>query len=377
MDSRFSRNLRGKRFRRGTARRALLAVHRWLGLTAGVIFAIAAGTGAILVYADELDALIGGPRFETTPGLVGPEAIDAAIRRHAPGGRPIRVTWPGGPVNVLGVRVADQDGRQRDLVLDAGTGGLLDPRRQHLLLVGIRRLHVGLLMGPAGSRIVLLASCASIVSLGIGLVLWWPGIRRLGRVVRLRLRGGTHALNLDLHQTLGALAAPLLLVMTVTGVLMDPSAFAAVSRLLDGGPSASAWDALRSSPGAGPGVPDIDLATAFRNARAGAEAAPVAQVSFPAAPDGVVDVRLGPDAGESFGAVRVALDRHTGAVLLRQDLRYDPRANGRLHFGLIGAPAVRALYAVACLVGFSLLPTGLTLWWMKRRRRLERAPLAA
>ena len=35
MDSRFSRNLRGKRFRRGTARRALLAVHRWLGLTAG------------------------------------------------------------------------------------------------------------------------------------------------------------------------------------------------------------------------------------------------------------------------------------------------------------------------------------------------------
>ena len=44
---------------RNDMREKLMFVHRWLGLTAGVIFAIASATGAVLIYQADLDRLIG------------------------------------------------------------------------------------------------------------------------------------------------------------------------------------------------------------------------------------------------------------------------------------------------------------------------------
>ena len=350
-----------------TPRRLLLAVHRWLGFTAGTIFAIAAGTGAVLVYADELDVLLGGPRFQTTATLLEPDEIQAALARQRPAARVIRVIWPSAGPNILSVRVLE-NGRPRDLVVDAGSGAVLEPRPQHPLLVAVRRLHAGLLIGETGGSIVIAASCASLASLGLGVILWWPGLRRIASALRLRLGGSLYVSSLDLHQTLGTLALPVLLVMTVTGVLISPSLLQGFSRLVHGTQFTDAWAAVRSASSSATDK-DIDFATAARLALAAAPEAAIRQVAFPSMADGIVEVRLRTRGGEFRPvALRIALDRHTGAVLLRQQLRYDPETNSRLHFGLAGGPAVRALYAVACIVGFSLLPTGIAIWWLKRRR---------
>ena len=66
-------------------------------------------------------------------------------------------------------------------------------------------------------------------------------------------------------------------------------------------------------------------------------------------------------------ATRLALDRSTGEILARVRLRYDEDLNLRLHSGLVGGEVIRALYSAACLVGFSLLPTGVAVWWLRRR----------
>ena len=65
-------------------RRALLFVHRWLGLTGGVVFAIAALTGSIMVYADDLDVLLDGAPSQTQSGFNEPDAISAAVQRALP-----------------------------------------------------------------------------------------------------------------------------------------------------------------------------------------------------------------------------------------------------------------------------------------------------
>ncbi|MGQ0734419.1 MAG: PepSY-associated TM helix domain-containing protein [Acidobacteriota bacterium] len=353
--------------RQASIRSRLLFVHRWIGFTAGLVFAIAAGTGAILVYADELDALMRGPRVHTTPGLLEPFEIEAAIHRHAPDSRLMRVIWPGGGANVLGVRVSDGT-KQRDLVLDAGSGALLDPRPQHPLLSAIRRLHAGLLIGPIGGRIVQVASCVSLVTLGVGLMLWWPGLRRAARALRIRFDRGTYALNLDLHQTLGILALPLLGVMTVTGVLIDPAVLGGVSRWLNAAEPASVA-AVNWSP-AIPGLAEIGLSTAADMAVAVSGGAALAQITFPGGAAGVVEVHMIANEGTPGAALKVALDRHSGEVLHRQLQRYDAGMNARLHFGLAGGPVVRALYAISCVIGFGLLPTGLTVYWLKQRRRV-------
>lgn len=359
-----------------TTRSRLVLLHRWLGLTAGVIFAIAAGTGGVLVYADDLDALLGGPRFQTTPGLIGPHEIQAAVEREVPHGRVIRVIWPTNGVNIVSVRVTDGV-RQRDLVLDAGTGATLDPRPPHWLLTTTRRLHAGLLMGPTGALIVQLASAAALISLAAGLCLWWPGLRRLASGFRMRLRRGAYLMNLDLHQLLGILALPLLVVMTLTGVLMNGTALSVVFRLVHGAEALNSWAALRSSP-ADPSSAVIDLSTAARLAQAEAAGTTLTHLAFPARPDGVIEARLVGTTGEARGTrLRVALDRYTGVVLMRQQVIYDGETNGRLHFGTTYGPAVRALYAASCVAGFSLLPTGAAVWWLTRRRRPAQGRKAA
>ena len=356
-------------------RNRLLVLHRWLGLTAGVLFSIAAGTGGALVYVDELDTLVRGPRFQTTDGLIGPLEIQSSVQRHAPGSRLMHVKWPTDGANILVVRVMHGQ-QQRDLVLDAGSGAVLRVRPLYPPLEGIRRLHINLFMGPIGGAIVQFASALALVSLTVGLVLWWPGLRRLPAAFRVRLRRGAYVSNLDLHQTLGALALPILLVMTLTGLLMNAAAMRLVSRLVHGSEPTTAWAALRSSPAATSSV--IDLAAAIRAAAAEDPTVTITHVTFPASPDGIVEVgMLRSPEGAGAAVLRVALDSHTGTVLLRQQLRYEWQINRRLHFGLSGGPVVRALYALSCAVGFALLPTGVAVWWLRPRRHNSRTRRSA
>ena len=65
------------------------------------------------------------------------------------------------------------------------------------------------------------------------------------------------------------------------------------------------------------------------------------------------------------------MDCYSGAVLASQQLVYSLETNVRVHFGLIGGPIVRALYAASCLAGFILLPTGVAMWWKKARRKVQ------
>jgi uncharacterized iron-regulated membrane protein len=156
-------------------------------------------------------------------------------------------------------------------------------------------------------------------------------------------------------------------------VLIEPGAMGLLSRLLHGAGPDRAWQSLRSSPPALPAPRDIDLATAVRMAQQEAPGAAPMQVAFGPGADGIVEVRMREAHGVTGGAsVRIALDRYTGAVLLRQPLRYSWETNTRLHFGLAGGPVVRALYAASCAIGFGLLPTGIAVWWIKRRRRAPR-----
>jgi uncharacterized iron-regulated membrane protein len=142
--------------------------------------------------------------------------------------------------------------------------------------------------------------------------------------------------------------------------------------MLHGSESVDRWTAVRSAQ-SNEGGSEIDLAEAVRAARAGDDALTLTRVEFPAAPVCAVAVWMRSASGDT---IRIALDRHTGAVLLRQRLLYDADTNARLHFGTLGGQGVRALYAISCLVGFGLLPTGATMWWINRRGRARlRDPL--
>ncbi|MCI0436228.1 MAG: PepSY domain-containing protein [Gemmatimonadetes bacterium] len=358
-------------------RDAILVVHRWLGLTVGMVFGIASLTGAGLVFETEIDALLNRDRFVTTAGLITPSGLDAGLQRILGQGELRHVRWPTAREPVFEVAIADAAG-VRTVWLDPGTGAAIEPRRgRNRIVPAIRRVHTTLFAGYVGHWVVTLSCMAALIGLITGSILWWPGRRRLARGFTIRMRRGAHVLNYDLHQTLGILAFPLLIVLTATGVLIPfpRPAEQAARIILRTGPGARGWAPAISSPSAAPAALRLDTLIE-RAQHAAALSSPPELVLYPARADGVIDVRLRTRPfGETGGSVRVLMDRYSGSVLQVRDPRDLDRARRfatvdvfNVHIGAIGGPLVRALWFVACLIGALSLPTGVLVWWLRGRR---------
>jgi uncharacterized iron-regulated membrane protein len=368
-------------------RNLFLVIHRWLGLTVGVFFAVASLTGAVLVYEPELEALLNRGRFPSAAALLDGAALEQALR-DAIGSAELRaVRWPT-PREPAFVVERITDGRRSTIYLDAGSGAVVEPLRgRSPWIAGIRRIHTTLLAGRVGHWVVILTSTAALLGLISGAIVWWPGIRHFWRGFVIRMRRGAYIANYDLHQALGMITLPLLLLLTITGVAIPfPGLAERVARsVMPAGQGLREWSAVRSTPPADaaphdpPGIARLVL-TAQR--MVGRDAVPES-ITFPERAGGVIDVRLRTGSPLAAGAVtRVLFDRYSGQLLQLRDPHALDRAahfarNGvfNLHTGAFGGTAVRIIWCVACIVGGVLLPTGVTVWWMKRTRKALAAEL--
>jgi uncharacterized iron-regulated membrane protein len=328
----------------------------------------------VLVYQTELDKLLGGPRFETTAGEQSPEAIEEAVRAAHPEATITSVAWPADGENVVRVGLL-QDGRASNTWVDNGSGRIIQPRPQLVVLLGIRRLHVNLFMGRFGRMLVTWTSAAALVALVLGVILWWPGVRKFWTGFRIRLTRGTYILNFDLHQALGIVALPLLIFGSATGVLIVYGG--PVDRFehaVYGPPPADDWAEMRASVPADEAAETSSVATLAATAGAQAPGATLRLLTIPRAADAPAEAELAAPGGPT---VRVALDRYTGEVLAtRQEtphFRFDRHTNEQLHIANIGGPFFSLLYMLSCAIGFILVPTGVIVWWMKRSRKADSA----
>lgn len=370
-------------------RPVLVLLHRWVSLAVGVVFAVAAGTGALLAFQYEIDGwLHRGARPAVTPGDVGFERVVDAVRRDHPRERLDLLWFPRADNPAYEALLAAPDGSTRTVLYDPGIARSLPdaPPRSRFFEV-VNEIHVSLLGGEIGTWIVSVSTILVVPILVTGVFLWWPGIRGMGRGFRVRARRTAYILNFDLHQVGGIVAFPLLLVMTLTGVLLAfPEAGSrAVHALFLQRPSLRDWTEVRSAPPPPGWTEDQrpDPAELIRRAHAEVPGARTFYVTWPSAPDEPVHVRLqtGVDP-RPFGLVsRLAFDQYTGALIQVVDPRRmsAPEAlaqhwSHRLHFGDFGAWS-KALWMLVSLAGVGLTGTGYVLWWMKRRQRQRGAEL--
>lgn len=357
-------------------RDALITVHRWIGLAVGLFFAIASLTGAVVVYQPELEALVNLGAYDVTEGDVGLAAVLAAVAREAPDGRVASVSWPSRRMPAYQVQVSGPNARP--VWVDPGSGRVIRPAWRPPLIQAIRALHTSLLAGRWGSRVVTWTSVIALFVMVTGLFLWWPGIRRFLHGFRIRLRRDLYVLSYDTHQVVGALALPMLFLMTFTGVLLPfPTLARTTAHALWGerAPPRPPPRQIRLEPP----VPIIDRSSPeelFEAARARVDGAEPAALVLPGnehAPARVV-FGLGPQRA-SREVVAVLVHPATAEIL---DID-DPRALAppeRLfqtgwvgwHTGRIGGEVARVIYVVSCLAGGFLVPTGVIVWWLKRRR---------
>lgn len=359
-------------------RRILVSVHKWIGLCLAVFLLLQAVSGALLIYRAEIvDALAGSGTSVSEVHI--PHAslsfILASGQQHYPGRDVTRVDFPRRQGGVYLLHLKDRhSGAVTHAVMEPASATFSEPavaKIMHWLF----EWHHEFFAGRVGTWFVGAMGVLLVTSVITGVVIWWPGLRRLAPGLRVSVKGPAARTLFELHRTIGALAAAGLLLAATTGAIL---AFGPILRPAFG--VASVTPAAPVDVRATALAPDKLLALAERE--------------FPGSR--VRDVRFGQPGNRLQRVVmhragdagakpphQVWLDPYQGVVTARQDSRA-MAANETffawmypLHtqYALSGAGRVLALLSGLALIGLTVL--GILLWAKRRSIRRARAVRAA
>lgn len=204
-------------------KRGALAIHKYCGLCAALLIFVQALSGMALVYRDTLGQwLQPNAMVRRTAGTdVSPGAILLTAQRHFPDHQIRRLVFPKGEEGVFFVWMADGREQMSYATIDPGNAAILS--RGGLWRYPIEALlsvHYQLTAGKPGMAIVCLTGLSLLFLVVSGLVYWWPrGNRLLKALVVKRNIPGRFAVR-QWHRTVGVLAAALLCISAITGLVV-------------------------------------------------------------------------------------------------------------------------------------------------------------
>lgn len=361
------------------ARRVFSWTHLYLGLVTGLVLSVLGLTGTVLVFHDEIDALVAPGLHRVQPGAARAPLDDVVAAAHAaaPGRVPSFIRLP--PHDAASVEIWTDGEAGPAVYVDPYTATALGVQEASLT-DWLFELHVDLFAGEVGHWIVGSSAVALIALLVSGLVLWWPKAGRWLRTLFSRPRGSWRRINYQLHGLTGAWTAIGLFVVALTGAsLVFHDAFRAAIHAL----TASEAPPPPPTSAPRPGMPDVALEPALARAEAALPGGAFTWVYLPATPEAPLAFRKRqPGEWHPNGRSYIYLDRHTGEVLRVQDALaaqlgtriYDVLYP--LHIGRFGVWS-KLLYALLGLAPLGLSVGGTIIWWDRRRRRQARGARVA
>lgn len=346
-------------------RRGWLAVHRWIGLSFGLVLLLSGITGSLLVLARPLDRAL-HPDFFAAPASAAPALQPVVERLRAEFGPEatldLRLPAPG---ETLQVSVS---GAWNGVVFIDPASGREQGRRGgdegffNLLF----EFHSQLMGGDTGRAVL---ACAAVAYLGViasGLVLWWPA----RRAWRLRTRAGTLVTLVHVHRWTGVLIGPVILVSVASGAYLAWRPMADWVNWL-GGTRLTSPPAQRivDSPATGH-VLSVDESVAQARAMWPGSGASVVRVGPRTVTASRVRMRLEGDS-HPIGMSTVAFDPATGA--LKSARRWDEREPGVRAFSVVYPLHSAGLFGtvhliVVFLAGVTLTTLGISGLWVWGRR---------
>ena len=347
--------------------RAVLSwLHLWVGLSVGVVFALVAITGTVLVFHTDLLRLQ-HPQLAQHAAVADGRVLAGLVERWRPEGlRTLDLPHDDLPV----WQGYFEDGHRAYFAPEDGAL-LLYRSHEDDVLMWLHDWHTHLLGGETGEEVLGVFGWIALGLMLTGLYLWWP--RRGQWLAHLKMHSGPPVRRwLSWHRSSGALLFPLLLLATLTGVGMVYSkGFQAVLVGAFGG------DTVKPPTLAGlAGEGTVDWPQVLRQADGALPRARLSRVSVPKSDDGVVSFRARAD-GEwhPVGRSTIAIAKAGPGVLQVNDATANKlgmrmsQAIFPLHVGAVGGSVMKWATAVVDLLPMFLLVTGFLFWRRRRGRR--------
>ena len=372
-------------------RKLWLTVHKYIGLFVGAVFVVIGLTGSILAFWQAIDEWLNAgimrveipaqaiyrpldEIFAATQAVIPPNGVPGGISlpRHLGAAVSLDYTVPTG----------EQKSDYYEIFVDPYTarvtGQRLGMRGDSLLsqpfIHIVMDLHWTLLLGYDKAYIVGFAALFLLISVLVGLYLWWPRNGTWRHALTIKRGASVERLTFDIHKTAGLYLSAVLIVLLFSGIyiIFKPQVRALVT--LFSTVREEPQD-LKSAPVPGQVPLGLDAAAAIAD-----KVFPdgkLHSISFPKGPDGVYVVgKQADNEPNRAGTYRnVTIDQYSGQVLHIQDrakftagetfLEWQYPLHCGEAFGNIG----RAFIMLMGFVPLTLYVTGFLRWRQKRRAR--------
>ena len=358
----------------------IFTLHRYLGLTVGLMIIIVGLTGSLLVFEQDVDRWIIAQQYGAiTPqaAQVSPESVMNTIQARYAARKELklfRIYVPeAADVPYVG-QLATTNDQRTEVFINPYTGAVLGERQTGKTPIGIMlQLHVSLMAGETGAIIVgIIALLLCILSL-TGLLLW-PGWRKLIAGFKIKFDAHPKRVNFDMHKVAGITAAVFLLFTGFTGFCWNFGSF--TEPIIYAVTFTPKLPDITSKPI--PGQSPLSLTKQLSIADSTLPGAITKSIYFPDKPEEALQIRKKlPQETESYGNSNVYLDQYSGEVL-RVDNALQMRLGDRvlnyftpLHYGTFGGLPTRILYVFVGLAPLTLFITGFAMWWYRKRRSIR------
>jgi uncharacterized iron-regulated membrane protein len=352
---------------RPTARGFLLGLHRYVGLASAAFLVIAGLTGSILAFAEDYDRRTHPSLWRVTPA--GARLSEQTLVDRIRG----RLANDGSAARIEEIRLAGDQSSQlfaltdgRMMFVNPYTGAVLGttdhPSKVAVFVGWVHQLHVRLLAGNWGERLVDLATAGVFLLVPTGVYLWWDKKR-----LTLKWTASWRRINWDLHNVAGLYGSVLIFLLAATGLLVAfETPLYWMARSEPWRPEAAPHPVPPGPNGSGH-VPALDaLILAAERALPGSE---TYQIQLPMRPHSSVQL-LQRKPGVP-GHSTVYFDRYDSRILRVDDLSKLPRAyrahflNQAIHMGtILGLPS-KILLSLSSLLLVVLVVTGCVMWWQR------------
>ena len=200
-------------------RRAAFQIHLWAGLLATLYIVVIAVTGSILVFEDELTSTT------LPPGLAAFDPGHAAsivtvmqkFSQSYPGAKVTSINTPWRTIPAYQLRAVDGKGSAFGVVADPVTADLY--AQPYTWVNWVHDLHVFLLLDSRYGEQVNGVGAAILLLLALtGLLLWWQGLSKWTRALKISVRSNWRRINFDAHHAIGFWTLAIVLWWSISGI---------------------------------------------------------------------------------------------------------------------------------------------------------------
>lgn len=376
-------------------KKAILFLHRWLGLTSGLVVLILSITGCLFVFQKEFtnwmrsdvmyvendqQRLSVAEMYERTAEALQAEQLNYGLTTYHDDTQ----SWTAFsyiPSSKPALTYFGSIEDYRTAYLNQYTGELLtviDEEKDFFQIV--KGIHWSLLLAtPIGQPIVVWSTVIFVLLLISGLILWWP--RKWNKTVRsksfkVKWSARWRRVNYDLHNVLGFYALILALIVGLTGLYW---AFPVVKKSLHfiGTGEYKLPETLIPAVTSVPShIPNNEhpLEVAYQNAWSEFPDAYSIAFIIPSDSEGTMNAIVRGDGNTYYEKSEIKFDQYSGEVL-HIDAYKDKNAGEKLmamnydiHVGAIWGVPGKIIAFLICLISGTLPLTGFIIWFDKKRR---------